>query len=101
MILCFAVCIVLKFARFCCCYRAESIKYIVDDAKSSKMCVGEIRQQLKQANRELKDLQDQREGILNAMNEAIEEADNLKDVNRELLNTNASLVQEKNQALGM
>lgn len=87
--------------RCCCWYRAESIKYIVDDAKTSKTCVGEMRQQLKQANRELKDLQDQREGILNAMNEAIKEADSLKDANRELLNTNASLVQEKNQALGM
>ena len=60
-----------------------------------------MRQQLKQVNRELKDLQDQREGILNAMNEAIEEVDSMKDANRELLNTNASLVQEKNQALGM
>jgi hypothetical protein len=44
----------------CCYYRTESIKYIVDDAKTSKTCVGEMRQQLKQANRELKDLQDQR-----------------------------------------
>jgi hypothetical protein len=38
---------------------------------------------------------------MNAMNEAIEEADSLKDANRELLNANASLMQEKNQALGM
>lgn len=92
--------------RLLCCVcvadcRVESVKIMVDDMKISKASVTEMRQELKQANRTIKDLHDQRETMLNAMKDAMEDSDNLKNDNTLLRNTNASLLQEKNQAMRM
>lgn len=79
----------------------ESVKIMVDDMKLNKASVAEMRQELKQAKRAIKDLHDQRETIMNAMKEAMEDSDNLKNDNTLLRNTNASLLQEKNEAMMM
>lgn len=84
-----------------CDRRVESVKIMVDDMKISKASVTEMRQELKQAKRAIKDLHDQRETMLNAMKDAMEDSDNLKNDNTLLRNTNASLLQEKNQAMMM
>jgi hypothetical protein len=96
----------VKDVRLLCCVcgadcRVESVKIMVDDMKIRKTSEAEMRQELKQAKRAIKDLHDQRETMLNAMKDAMEDSDNLKNDNTLLRNTNASLLQEKNQAMRM